>query len=181
VSALARLNALPAEAAEAELRACCGSTRWAREMAARRPFRDPAHLLEAADEAWWSLDPADWEEALRAHPRIGERRAAPGQSERAAAWSAREQAGVAGTPDAVAAALAEGNREYERRFGRIYVVCATGRSAEEMLEILRGRLTNDPETELHVAAGEQAKITRLRLEKLLVETSRLPDQGTQAP
>ncbi|HEX8695136.1 MAG TPA: 2-oxo-4-hydroxy-4-carboxy-5-ureidoimidazoline decarboxylase [Longimicrobium sp.] len=180
MSALDRLNALPAEEAEATLRACCGSSRWAREMAARRPFRDPAHLLEAADEVWWSLAPADWEEALRAHPRIGERKAAPGQSERAAAWSAGEQAGVAGTPEDVAAALAEGNREYERRFGRIYVVCATGKSAEEMLEILRGRLANDPEAELRIAAGEQAKITRLRLEKLLAEESRLPDQKVQA-
>jgi OHCU decarboxylase len=167
VTGLERLNALPAEDAAAELLTCCGSRRWAREMALRRPFASVDRLLAAADEAWWALDPADWDEAFAAHPRIGERKAAPAQTERAAAWSRDEQSGAASAGEDVAAALAKGNAEYERRFGRIYIVCATGRSAEEMLAILRERLSNDPATELRVAAGEQATITRLRLVKLL--------------
>jgi OHCU decarboxylase len=164
---LDRLNALPGDEAAAAFLACCGSTRWAREMAARRPFADVAALLAAADEVWWSLAPDDWDEAFRAHPRIGERKAAPAQGARAAAWSAQEQAGAASAGDETALALADGNRAYEERFGRIYIVCATGKTAEEMLAILRARLANDPATELRAAAAEQAKITRLRLEKLL--------------
>ena len=164
---LAGLNALPAAEADAAFLACCGSTRWAREMASRRPFGDAAALAAAADEAWWSLDPEDWDEAFRAHPRIGERKAAPSQGARAAAWSSQEQAGAAAAGEDVAAALAEGNHAYEARFGRIYIVCATGKTAEEMLAILRARLANDDATELRAAAAEQAKITRLRLEKLL--------------
>ena len=166
---LAELNALPAAEAEAAFLTCCGSTRWAREMAARRPFRGPADVHAAADAVWWALEPADWDEAFRAHPRIGERKAALSQGAQAAAWSAQEQAGAAGAGEDAAAALAEGNRAYEARFGRIYIVCATGKTAEEMLAILRARLANDPETELRTAAAEQAKITRLRLEKLLAD------------
>jgi OHCU decarboxylase len=162
------LNALPAADAEAELLACCGSRRWARELAARRPFAGAAALLAAADAAWWSLGPEDWHEAFRAHPRIGERKAAPAQGARAAGWSAREQSSATSAGDDVAAALAEGNRAYEQRFGHLYIVCATGKTADEMLAILRARLANDPATELRAAAAEQAEITRLRLEKLLV-------------
>jgi OHCU decarboxylase len=164
---LERLNALPAPTAQAELRACCGSARWAAGVAMRRPFADEDELFAAADEVWWGLDADDWHEAFRAHPRIGEMKAEAGRTEREAAWSEGEQAGVRGAGNDVAAALAEGNRAYEARFGHIYLVCATGKSAGEMLEILRARLGNDAETELRAAAGEQAKITRLRLEKLL--------------
>jgi len=164
---LGELNALPADDAARMLLGCCGSPRWAREMASRRPFSSLDDVLAAADAAWWALDPADWDDAFAAHPRIGERKAAPAQDARAAAWSAQEQSGAASAAEDTAAALAEGNRAYEARFGRIYIVCATGKSAEEMLGILRSRLANDPEAELRVAAGEQAKITRLRLEKLV--------------
>jgi OHCU decarboxylase len=164
---LAELNALPHDEAAAALLTCCGSPRWAREMAARRPFGAMEELVSAADEVWWSLDAADWDDAFAAHPRIGERKAAPAQGAQAAAWSAQEQSGAASAAEDVAAALAEGNRAYEQRFGRIYIVCATGKTAEEMLAILRARLANDAGTELRVAAGEQAKITRLRLEKLI--------------
>jgi OHCU decarboxylase len=164
---LGRLNALPSAAAEAELLACCGSRRWARELAARRPFAAPSALLAAADEVWGSLAAEDWHEAFRAHPRIGERKAAPTQGARAAAWSAGEQSGASASSAAVAEALAEGNRAYEARFGHIYIVCATGKTGDEMLAILRARLANDAATELRAAAAEQAKITRLRLEKLL--------------
>jgi len=166
VTKLERLNALPSDQAEAELRACCGSTRWAREMAARRPFDDVDDMLAVAEVVWWGLGEDDWHEAFRAHPRIGERKAEAAQTARAAAWSAQEQAGVSPGED-VKAALAEGNRAYERRFGHIYLVCASGKSAGEMLAILHARLANAPGEELRVAAGEQAQITRLRLEKLL--------------
>lgn len=164
---LAELNALPAhDAAEAFL-ACCGSTRWARAMEARRPFHDAADVTATADEIWFGLDAEDWLEAFRAHPRIGERKAAPAQGAQAASWSAQEQSGAAGAGEDVAAALAEGNRAYEQRFGHIYIVCATGKTAEEMLAILRERLAHDPSTELRAAAAEQAGITKLRIEKLL--------------
>jgi len=163
---LQRLNALPDDEAEAAFLTCCGSTRWAREMARRRPFAGQYQVHETGAELWFALDPEDWDEAFRAHPRIGERKAAPAQSAQAAAWSAQEQAGAASAGDEVAAALAEGNRAYEERFGRIYIVCASGKTANQLLSILRARLANDPETELRIAAAEQWKITELRLEKL---------------
>jgi OHCU decarboxylase len=138
-------------------------------MTRLRPFATEAELLEAADRVWWSLTAEDWLEAFRAHPRIGERKAQTEQGQRAAAWSAQEQAGASSAGADVSARIAEGNRVYEQRFGHIYIVKATGKTADQMLAILRERLANDAETELRVAAGEQAKITRLRLEKLLAE------------
>lgn len=167
MSGLERLNALPAEEAESDLRACCGSREWARRMTERRPFSSVEELLAEAERVWWALAPEDWLEAFRSHPRIGERRSEAAQPERGARWSEQEQAGVAAAENATLTALAEANRSYEARFGHIYIVCATGRTAPEMLGLLLRRLTNDPATELRVAAGEQAKITRLRLEKLL--------------
>jgi 2-oxo-4-hydroxy-4-carboxy-5-ureidoimidazoline decarboxylase len=163
---LVALNALTEEEAVAAFLTCCGSTRWAREMARRRPYRSQADVHIAVHEVWWELDPEDWDEAFRAHPRIGERKAAPAQSAQAAAWSMQEQAGAAAADDEIAAALAEGNRAYEERFGRIYIVCASGKTGKQLLRILRARLQNDPDTELRVAAAEQVKITELRLEKL---------------
>jgi OHCU decarboxylase len=144
---------------EGSLLACCGSHKWTAGMMARQPFADAASALDAAAEAWWPLAPADWLEAFAAHPRIGERSAD--------AQASREQSGVAGAQAATLARLAEANREYERRFGYIYIVCASGKSADEMLAILESRLRADPESELKTAAGEQLKITRLRLQKLL--------------
>jgi 2-oxo-4-hydroxy-4-carboxy-5-ureidoimidazoline decarboxylase len=127
-------------------------------MLAARPFADDAALFAAAESAWWALDPADWDEAFASHPRIGDR---------AATGLARtEQAGVAGADAATLEALAVGNRAYEARFGRVFLICATGRSAAEMLAELRRRLAHDAAAELRVAAAEQAKITRLRLETL---------------
>jgi OHCU decarboxylase len=167
MSGLDRLNALDADAAERELLTCCGSRAWARRMAAARPFRDSAALLDAADATWWDLDEADWREAFRSHPKIGEKKAEAGQTGREQAWSAGEQAGMTSAADATRAALADGNRAYEERFGYIYIVCATGRTADEMLALLQARLRNDAATEIRVAAEEQRKITRLRLEKLL--------------
>jgi allantoicase len=152
------LNALGARQAERELLACCGSRAWASAMAASRPFGSAEELAATADKLWERLDPDDWLEAFAAHPRIGERSAS--------AWSTREQSGVAGAEAAVLDALAEGNRAYEARFGHVFLVQASGRGAAELLAELRARLGNDPDTELRVAAGEQAKITRLRLDRL---------------
>jgi len=167
VSDVDRLNALGEDEARAALAQCCGSRAWVAEMLARRPFPSRDALLRDADQVWWSLPTEDWLEAFRSHPRIGERKAEAGQTERERRWSAGEQAGMTAAPDATRVAIADGNREYERRFGYIYIVCASGRSADEMLRLLRERLENPPETEIRVAAGEQARITRLRLEKLL--------------
>ncbi len=163
---LTRLNSLPeAEAREAFLR-CCGSRRWAEAMAARRPFADEDVLFAAAGEAEKGLSREDWLEAFAAHPRIGDLESLRKKFAATASWASHEQAGVAGAPEAVLQALAEANRRYEEKFGYIFIVCATGKNAGEMLAILEQRLPNDPETDLHVAAAEQAKITRLRLEKL---------------
>jgi allantoicase len=154
------LNALPAGQARSELLSCCGSTAWAAKMAASRPFTDASALADTADEVWDALDPDDWLEAFAAHPRIGDR--AVGGS-----WSSAEQAGVGGADPGVLAALAEGNLAYERRFGHVFLISASGRKADELLAALHERMGNDPEGELRVAAAEQRKITRLRLEKLL--------------
>ena len=167
--AVAELDELRAARAAELLRACCGAARWVAGMVARRPFHTLGAVLDEADDLWWSLGPDDWLEALAQHPRIGERHDAGAQDPRGAAWSAGEQSGVDVASADVRAALAAVNGEYERRFRHTYVVCATGKSAEEMLALARARLGSDPETELRVAAGEQLKITRLRLEKLLAD------------
>jgi OHCU decarboxylase len=138
---------------------CCGSRRWAEEMAALWPFADNDALLAAADDIWWRCDAADWLEAFHCHPRIGEQRDGD-------ARSAEEQAGMSRAGEATRRALAEANRQYEDRFGYIYLICASGKSGEEMLDTLRSRLTNQPDNEIRVAAEEQRKITRLRLQKM---------------
>ena len=164
---LERLNALPAPEAEAELLKCCGSTNWARRMAAQRPFRGVAELLETSDRLWWELGPKDWLEAFSRHPKIGDSAAARAGSAQTQRWSSEEQAGVRSASQEVLAALAEANHAYQDRFGYIFIVCATGKTSEEMLALLRIRLQNDPGAELRIAAEEQRKITRLRLENLL--------------
>lgn len=146
---------------------CCGSKEWVKKMLERRPFGDAGELFRAADEIWERLKRKDWLEAFRHHPRIGEMKAAHKQSKKAGAWSAKEQAGVAAAPGDTKAALAAANRRYQTAFGFIYIVCASGKTPEEILKNLEQRLGNDRETELRVAAGEQRKITRMRLEKLI--------------
>jgi len=136
-------------------------------MTSVRPFISLEDLLAKADSLWRSLSEEDWLEAFRAHPKIGEQKAAAAQSEQAGNWSSQEQSGIERAAIETRAALAKRNQEYEKRFGFIFIVCATGKSSEEMLAILNDRLQNDPKTELPVAAAEQRKITRLRLEKLL--------------
>jgi OHCU decarboxylase len=163
------LDALPAARASELLTACCGAPRWVSSMVARRPFESLDAVFAAADDVWWSLDQHDWREAFARHPRIGEAETSPPRDERERNWASGEQAGVATAQDAVRHALVDANREYERRFGYIYIVCATGVSADEMLALARGRLHNAPKVELRVAAEEQRKITQLRLHKLLVD------------
>jgi OHCU decarboxylase len=167
ITVLDQLNRFSPAQAEAEFLKCCGSRNWARSLTDARPFTDLDALFQKADSVWWSLSDEDWLEAFRAHPKIGEQKAAAAQSEQARSWSTQEQSGVQNPVTETKAALAAGNREYEERFGFIFIVCATGKNSEEMLAILNARLQNDHETELRVAAEEQFKITRLRLEKLL--------------
>jgi 2-oxo-4-hydroxy-4-carboxy-5-ureidoimidazoline decarboxylase len=166
-SVLASWNALPDDDAAWAILSCCGSKRWAAMLANSRPFNEDASLLRRADEIWWQLDEADWVEAFATHPRIGERKAPGVASEQSAAWSATEQDGVADAGGSVLTALAECNRRYEERFGRIYIVCAAGKSADELLEILKHRLVNDEKRELREAAEQQRQITALRLKKWL--------------
>ena len=164
---LDELNRRPSAHAEAEFLKCCGSRHFASAMTAVRPFADVDELLTKADSTWRSLSPKDWLEAFRTHPKIGEKKAAAVQSEEARKWSAQEQSGIRNAATDTLAELAAGNQAYEQRFGFIFIVCATGKSSEEMLAIVQERLQNDADTEIVVAAEEQRKITRLRLEKLL--------------
>lgn len=153
------INRLPDVELRSQLHRCCGSLRWVEAMAAERPYENDAALFAAAERVWWDLGRADWLEAFAQHPRIGTRSGS--------AWSRQEQAGVHDASDEARRAIRDGNERYERRFGHVFLICATGRSADDMRRELERRLENDAETELRVAAGEQAKITRLRLEKLV--------------
>jgi OHCU decarboxylase len=162
---LEELNALPPAQAEAVLLDCCGSARWASKMAARRPFAGLNDLHEAADSIWQNLEPADCLETFGRHPQIGEKAAIGSESSRR--WAEGEQAGARVAAENVKTKLAQGNRAYREKFGYIFIVRATGKSAEEMLALLEQRLQNDSSHELHIAAEQQRLITRLRLEKLL--------------
>jgi OHCU decarboxylase len=157
---LAHLNELPGPEAARLLLGCCGARAWAEAMAAGRPYPNLEALLASADEVWRGLPADDRREAFAAHPRIGER--TTGQSE-------LEQSGVRGAAAATLTELAERNRAYEDRFGHVFLVCASGQSAGEMLEALRARFDNPPELEFQVASEEQRKITRLRLERVAME------------
>ena len=164
---IGKLNRLPAEEARAALLACCGSARWADEVSALRPFWDVGQLLNIGGRVWRELGAGDWLEAFSAHPKIGESKAEKETGAEARAWAEGEQARARDATRETRDALAAANREYEERFGFIFIICATGRSAEEMLAALRARLPNDPETELRTAAAEQWRITELRLRKFL--------------
>jgi 2-oxo-4-hydroxy-4-carboxy-5-ureidoimidazoline decarboxylase len=167
MDALHHLNHLPADEAREALRRCCGASRWVDAMAARRPFPSAEALFAAADEVWAGLGPDDWREAFAHHPRIGDKEALRKRFAATRQWAAAEQSGASAASEEVLDALARGNRDYEARFGHIFVVCATGKGAEEMLGLLRQRLSNEPEVEARIAAAEQARITRIRLERLL--------------
>jgi len=162
-----RLDEASAAEARELLRTCCGSTRWVQRMEARRPFGNQEALLSSAAEVWWSLGEDDWRQAFAHHPKIGDRESLRKRFASTASWAADEQKGAIDASESVLDALARGNRDYEEKFGYIFIVCATGKSAPEMLALLEARLPNDPEPEMKNAAEEQMKITRLRLEKLL--------------
>jgi 2-oxo-4-hydroxy-4-carboxy-5-ureidoimidazoline decarboxylase len=164
---LARWNGLRLEEAAKEIRPCCGSKAWAHGMASRRPISNEAALLAASDEVWRRLPESDWMEAFRSHPRIGESRGPASTPARSAVWSGEEQRNVGTASEEIKTALAEGNRAYEQRFNRIFIVCATGKSAQEILEMLQRRLGNDKATEFREAAEQQRQIAQLRLKKWL--------------
>jgi OHCU decarboxylase len=164
---LDELNAIGRAEARSVLEACCGSSRWVDGMVEQRPFSSVEEVLTVADRVWNETGPEDWLEAFRHHPRIGERKSAAPQSSIAAGWSAGEQSSFGVAERLVQDQLAEINRRYEERFGYIYIVCASGKSADELLSIARSRMSNDPEHELRIAAEEQRKIMQLRLRKLL--------------
>ncbi len=157
------LNALSEADAVAALRRCCGSRRWAEAVAAARPYGSWEHLVGHAEHVWWHLGDGDWLAAFDHHPRIGADVDALREKFATAALSANEQSGVAAADEGVLADLAAANRDYEARYGFLFIVCATGKTAPEMLAILRSRMGNEPDAELRIAAGEQAKITRIRL------------------
>ena len=162
---LAWLNSLPADEAAKELLQCCGSKRWAAQVAAARPFQTLTELITRAHDVWRSLDRVDWLEAFRSHPRIGEKKL--GEKKTGDKWSTQEQAGVNTASTQTTTALAALNYAYEQKFGYIFIICATGKSSDEMLASLRERIEHDAAEELPIAAAEQSKITELRLKKLL--------------
>ncbi len=145
------------------LSTCCGSPLWVERMLARRPFETRDALLAAAREVWLALSPTEWREAFTHHPMIGDRESLRTRFPVTGSVSEREQAGVRAASDEVLGALAEENAEYFRRFGYIFIVCASGRTAPELLAMLRARLNNDPDVEIRIAAEEHAKITERRL------------------
>jgi 2-oxo-4-hydroxy-4-carboxy-5-ureidoimidazoline decarboxylase len=165
---LARWNALDDEMAADEILPCCGSKRWARELAQARPFEEEAELFDCSDAIWLKLSQADWDAAFTSHPRIGERKAVESATQQSAAWSRQEQSGVDPADQASSAALERGNILYEERFGRVFLICASRKSASEMLAALERRLQNDSQTELGEAVEQQRQITQLRLRKWLL-------------
>jgi OHCU decarboxylase len=161
------LNTLPQADAIEEFRKCCGSHRWAQRMVINRPYLSLDDLCVKATDLWWDLDTNDWLEAFRSHPKIGEQKAATEVSTEAQKWSGQEQANIQNARIETLNELARLNHEYETKFGFIYIVCASGKSSNELLAILNSRINNEPAHELTVAASEQAKITDLRLRKLI--------------
>ncbi|MBL7738841.1 MAG: 2-oxo-4-hydroxy-4-carboxy-5-ureidoimidazoline decarboxylase [Chitinophagaceae bacterium] len=164
---LHELNTLPKDHLAEELTRCCGSQAWVKRMLPFFPADDLVELLEDAEEQWWKCSEEDWKEAFAHHPKIGDIDSLKKKFAATAQWASGEQSGMNIASQQTIELLAEGNRQYEEKFGYIFIVCATGRSADEMLAILESRLPNDPGDEIEIAADEQSKITRLRLEKLL--------------
>ncbi len=160
------INSLSEDQAREELQRCCGAARWVEGMLHARPFDDAEQLTKTAKTLWYALQPEDWKEAFLHHPKIGDISSLREKFANTTAWASGEQSGVQDATETTLTELADGNERYEARFGYIFIVCATGKSAAEMLALLNDRLKNDAETELHVAAAEQHNITLLRLQKL---------------
>ncbi len=164
---LSELNGLTPEAAASAFEKCCGASRWVKQMTLARPFSSEQELFRASEEAWSQCGPADWMEAFTHHPRIGDISTLASKFASTKDWAGNEQSGVNNASMEIIERLAKGNTDYEEKFGFIFIVCATGKTAAEMLELLEHRYPNDREKEMAIAAGEQAKITQIRLEKLL--------------
>jgi 2-oxo-4-hydroxy-4-carboxy-5-ureidoimidazoline decarboxylase len=158
---LDELNSLSSDDLAKALLECCGSSAWANLMIQRRPFPSSAALFQSADEIWFDLKESDWLEAFGRHPKIGEKSGSK--------WSSQEQAGMANAPSQLEVAMRELNAQYEQKFGYIFIICATGKSAGQMLGSLTARIGNSPAQETQIAAAEQGKIIKLRLQKLLAE------------
>jgi 2-oxo-4-hydroxy-4-carboxy-5-ureidoimidazoline decarboxylase len=164
--ALVRWNELDAESAAGEILHCCGSHAWAQTLAAKRPFSSSQELFDASDAVWAELAEDDWREAFDSHPRIGQQHAHSATAQ-SLSWSSTEQSAAMSQDDAAKLALAEGNRQYEERFGRIFIVCASGKNSSEILDILQSRMQNSVAEEMLEAAEQQRQITQLRLRKWL--------------
>lgn len=160
------INKLTAHEAGEAFNRCCGSKEWVARMLAQRPFASIENIFDTAKDAWWQLDRKDWLEAFSHHPKIGDLDSLRKKFAGTADLAASEQASVASAREETLQALAKGNKDYEEKFGYIFIVCATGKSPEEMLKLLQERLPNEDADEIKVAAEEQAKITRLRLERV---------------
>jgi 2-oxo-4-hydroxy-4-carboxy-5-ureidoimidazoline decarboxylase len=161
------LNTLPHSEALEQFAICCGASKWAEKMTAFRPFQHKNELFNLTENIWFSLTSEDWLEAFSHHPKIGDINSLRKKFHKTKSWSEKEQSGIQEAGENILKDLAESNRLYEEKFGYIFIVCATGKSAGEMLALLKVRLENDPEAELLIAAKEQNKITQLRLDNLL--------------
>jgi 2-oxo-4-hydroxy-4-carboxy-5-ureidoimidazoline decarboxylase len=164
---LAQWNSLDPDTAAREVLPCCGSRAWATELASRRPLADEAALAAASNEVWLALPEEDWQEAFDSHPRIGQKHAQSRATEESLRWSAQEQRSVLSNDEAARLALQEANHRYEQKFGRIFIVCATGKTSPDILRNLDERLQNDATTELREAVEQQRQITQLRLHRWL--------------
>lgn len=166
---LPELNELPLTQLQATLTTCCGSTAWVNEMAKLFPVESRESLFEQAEAIWFACSENDWREAFDHHPKIGDINSLKKKYANTEALAANEQSGVATASPETLEKLAEGNRLYEEKFGYIFIVCATGKSADDMLDILESRLPNSPDDEILIASQEQNKITLIRLDKLLTQ------------
>ena len=164
---LKELNNLPENEVLKQFSICCGASKWTEQMINSCPFQNKNELLKMAEETWFSLSGQDWLEAFSHHPKIGNIRSLQSKFQKTAKLSESEQKSISHVSEDILKEIAEGNQLYEKKFGYIFIVCATGKTAEEMLALLKERLKNDPEAELLTAAEEQNKITQLRLGNLL--------------
>lgn len=159
-------NSLPVEIAADRLTICCGASKWVEKMTHLRPFQSISELFEMAEKIWFSLENKDWHEAFSHHPKIGDLESLKNKFSNTASLSRSEQQGINSDENEILLQLETGNRLYEDRFGYIFIVCATGKTAEEMLALLNTRLNNNKNAEMLIATQEQSKITKLRLVKL---------------
>ena len=161
------LNKLPRPELHQELFTCCSSMAWVENFAKKRPFKDISHLMSEAENVWNSLGERDWLEAFAGHPQIGDISTLEKKYAATSDWASSEQSGVGSASKETLLELSDFNKKYLKKFGFIFIVCATGKSAQEMLDLLKARIDNEREIELKIAAAEQYKITKIRLEKLI--------------